>query len=493
MQPLVFDIASLNVSTILPMAIVLVGALFILIVDLFKKYDKEFYVVVSMGVLIADIYLLLSDGVVGRGFFDLMLLDGVSVASQLIILVGSLIFVPLAISGKRFIEFSFAEYFALFLFMVAGFQFMVSTDNLILIFVGLETGSLALYELIAMHNRQKSIESAVKYFTMGAYAAGMYAFSAMIFYALSGSVEIHIIKDVLIGNGFEKVGLILLASALMIASLGFKLSLVPFHTWTPDVYEGASAPLAGYMSIVPKIAGLVVVMRLFDFLAASDNTVIYTLLWVVAVATMTIGNVVALVQDDVKRMLAYSSVSHSGFVLTAVVIGSTQAYSGLFLYWFMFLFTNFGAFTILWISRHPTKGHHSRFDHPYTKFAGMIKKDPAGAVIMALFMFSLAGVPPFAVYWGKIYMISAAVNSGHIILAMIMALNSAIAIYYYLKLVVYMFLKEANENDGTVYQQNNTFSLKVVLTVAGVFVLVSSFVVSPVLEFVEPLLVSSGF
>ncbi len=493
MEPVVFDLQALNLNTILPMLMVLGGAVFILLIDLVKKLDKQFYVTVSSAFLLAAIYMLLDIHISGRGFFDVMLVDGIAVISQLIILVGSLLFIPLALTGFRFKEFKFAEYFAFFLFMVAGFQFMVSSDNLILIFIGLETGSLAMYALIAMHNRQKSLEAALKYFTMGAYAAGMYAFGSLIFYGVTGSIEIGTIKSVLEANNFEHLALVLLGTTFMIVALGFKLSMVPFHTWTPDVYEGASAPMAGYMSIVPKIAGFVVALRLFDFLAMADHGVVQMLLWVAAVATMTIGNILALVQDGVKRMLAYSSVSHAGFVMTAILMGTTQAHVGMFLYWALFMFTNLGAFAMLWISRHPSKQYDIRYDHPYTKFAGMVKIAPISAVMMGMFMLSLAGVPPFAVYWGKLYMISAAINSDHLYLALIMALNSAIAVYYYLKLIVFMFLKDPSQNDGTIYYTNGTFPLKLILTIAALFVIASIVTIEPLLGFIQDHVVASGF
>ena len=328
---------------------------------------------------------------------------------------------------------------------------------------------------------------------MGAYGAGFFAFGSLIFYALTGSVEIHQIKEVLIASKFEHLSLILLATVLMLTAIGFKLSLVPFHTWTPDVYEGAAAPLAGYMSIVPKIAGFTVALRLFEFLVTSNDGIISTLLWILAVATMTIGNVSALVQQDVKRMLAYSSISHAGFIIAAILVNSHQAHTGMFLYWSLFLFTSVGAFSMLWISRHPTTKHHIRYDHPFEKFAGMVKIQPFGAVIMGIFMLSLAGVPPFAVYWGKIYIISSALNEGFIWLALIMALNSAIAVYYYLKLIVFMFLKDASQNDGTIYITNNTLALKGILAVTATIVIGSILAVEPLLNFIGYHVSASGY
>ncbi len=488
-----FSMEMVNFATLAPMLVLVLGGMFILIIDLFQKLDRGFYVTVTMMTLALALGLLLFYGVQGHGFFDVMLVDGIALASQMIIIGASLLFIPLAMTGVRFMEFKFAEFYALFLFMVAGFAFMVSSDNLIMIFIGLETGSLALYTLIAMHRRDKSLEAAIKYFTMGGAAAALFAFGAMLLYAATGSVEIRTIEEVLVSSGFANLPLVLAGSAFLLAGLGFKLSVVPFHTWTPDVYEGASAPLAGYMSIVPKIAAFVVLLRLFDFLVQSPDGIIYWLLWIAAVATMTIGNILALVQDGVKRMLAYSSVSHAGFVLTAVVMGTTQAHTGIFLYWALFLFTNLGAFAMLWISRHPSKVWDIRYDHPYKKFAGMVHISPVGAVVMAVFMLSLAGIPPFALFWGKLYLISAAVNSGHLVLALIMLANSAIAVYYYLKLIIYMFLHDPEENDNTVYYQNGTVPLKIVLGVAAVAVSLSFLAIDPMLNLFGDLVAASGF
>jgi NADH-quinone oxidoreductase subunit N len=182
-----------------------------------------------------------------------------------------------------------------------------------------------------MHNRDKSFEAAVKYFTMGALAAGFYSFGSMVFYALTGSVEIHQIASVLSANHYADIGYVLVGVVFMLGALGFKLSLVPFHTWAPDVYEGASASMAGYMSIVPKIAVFIVAMRVFEFLIHSGVVWLEVILYVVVIVTMTAANMWALVQTDVKRMLAYSSISHAGFVMAAILIGTSQSNSALFI------------------------------------------------------------------------------------------------------------------------------------------------------------------
>ncbi len=496
LDPISIDMASLNLASLLPMSIIVLGALAILVIDLVTKdLDKSFYVVIS------ELFILLSLGAVfgysgdDRGFFDVMLIDGIAELSEGIILIASALFIPLALTSKRFHEYSYPEFFALFLFMIAGFQFMVASDNLIMIFIGLETASLALYTLIAMHNRERSLEAAIKYFTMGALAAGFFVFGAMILYALTGSVEIHKISEVLSTQHFQPIAGVLTAVIFMLAALGFKLSMVPFQTWVPDVYEGASAPLAGYMSIVPKIAGLVVAMRLFEFLVHADVVWVQDMLWIIAVVTMTLTNIMALVQESVKRMLAYSSISHAGFVMSAILIGTTQANSALFLYWVLFTFTNLGAFTMLWVSRHKKKvgENQTRFDHPYEKFSGMVKIMPVNALIMGLFMFSLAGVPPFSLFWGKLYLMGSAINAGYIVLAGIMALNSAISVYYYLKLVVYMFLREPSKDSSIIYMKGAPVALKTIIGFSAAATLLGTFMVSPLLDIITEYVKASGF
>jgi NADH-quinone oxidoreductase subunit N len=283
-------------------------------------------------------------------------------------------------------------------------------------------------------------------------------------------------------------------AGFILASFAFKLSLFPFHTWAPDVYEGASAPLAGYMSIVPKLVAFVVSIRIFEMFIRLNVEWVQTTILVLAVITMTLANIMALVQQDVKRMLAYSSISHAGFVMAAVAIATTKSNSAIFLYYALFMFTNIGAFTMLWVSRHKNKIHHARFDHPYEKFAGMIHIMPMGAVVMALFMLSLAGVPPFSVFWGKVYIMSSAVDAGLIWLAIVMGINSAISAYYYLKLIVYMFLREPTKelNIATVYY-NISKPLMTILGIAVFATVATIFYVDPLLEYITQMVKISGY
>lgn len=497
LEPVNVSLESLNLITLAPMLIAIVGGLAILTIDLIKEnLHKSLYVMLTILVILIDLGATLGLSVNERGFFDVMLIDGLAIVTQAIMLIASMLFIPLALTSKRFHEYSYPEFFALFLFMLAGLQFMVSSDNLILIFIGLETSSLSLYTLIALHNRHNSFEAAVKYFTMGALAAGFFAMGSAILYGVSGSLELYQVAEA-VGARINEPGVLALiigGAAFLLASFAFKLSLFPFHTWAPDVYEGASAPLAGYMSIVPKLAAFVVSMRIFEMLIDQGVAWVQMAILVLAVVTMTIANIMALVQEDVKRMLAYSSISHAGFVMAAIAIATTKANTAVFLYYGLFMFTNLGAFAMLWVSRHKHQVHHARYDHPYEKFSGMINIMPMGAVVMALFMLSLAGVPPFSVFWGKVYIMSAAVDVGMIWLAIVMGINSAISAYYYLKLIVYMFLKEPSNQmkEETVYYNVS----KPLMTILGltVFVTVGSmFYVNPLIEYISEMVQISGF
>jgi len=495
MTPINIDFNALNLMTLAPMLITLLGALVILTIDLIKKdLDKTLYVTLTILTLFISLGAVLSLQTNQRGLFDTILIDGIAILGQILILAGSMLFIPLALTKARFHDFSYPEFFALFLFMIFGFQFMAASDNLILIFVGLETASLALYTLIAMHNTRPSHEAAIKYFTMGAMAAGFFAMGAAAIYGTTGSVEIATIAKVLESKATDPaMTTVIVGGALvMLVAIGFKVSLVPLHMWTPDVYEGASAPMAGYMSIVPKVAMMVVALRLFDMYIDLNMEVIRDVIIVLAIVTTTLANMMALVQEDVKRMLAYSSISHAGFIMVAIALNSVKGYSSIFLYYGLFLFTNLGAFAMLWISRHKSNVHHERYHHPYEKFAGMIKRHPISAVIMAIFMLSLAGVPPFSLFWGKLYVLSAIVDEGYYTVALIMALNSAIAVYYYLKLIVYMFLKPEDLSKGKTVYANRALSLEVVIGFAAFVTITSIFYIDSLMAYITTLVKSAG-
>ena len=488
------DFASLNIQTLAPMIVAIVGALVILCIDLANKnLDKSLYIMLTVIFLIVDLVLVFGYSGAVRGFFDIMMVDGISVLAQVTILVLAIPFILLAFCKQKLQEYRYPEYFALYLFAVAGFQFMVSSDSLIMIFVGLETSSMAIYTMTAMHNRMKTIEAAIKYFTMGALATAFFAFGAMIFYAITGTVELGKISEILVNSNFNNYSLVLLGVTFMIGALGFKLSLVPFHSWVPDVYEGSTAAFAGFLAIVPKIAAFVVVLRFFEIFISAEDTYVHMALFIIAAVTMTMGNLMALAQTDIKRMLAFSSISHAGFVLAAILIGTTQATIGIFLYWSLFAIANLGAFGMLWINRNKDASIDGYNHNSVDSYAGLVKKSPMTAAIMAMFLLALAGVPPFSVFWGKFYLIGAAVNADHIPLALIMALNSAVAAFYYIKPIVYMFFKDPTPSSSTQILANSTTMLKSLIGVFVILTVASIFLVEPLIEFASYYVQISGY
>jgi len=492
------DFVSLNMQTLAPMLVAIVGALAIICIDLANKHlDKSLYIILTVIFLLVDLVMVFGYSGAVRGFFDIMMVDGISILAQVTVLVLAMAFVLLAFSKQKLQEYRYPEYFALYLFAVAGFQFMVSSDSLIMIFVGLETSSMAIYTMVAMHNRMKTIEAAIKYFTMGALATAFFAFGAMIFYAITGTVELGKVSEILVNSNFNNYGLILLAVTFMLGALGFKLSLVPFHSWVPDVYEGSTAAFAGFLAIVPKIAAFVVVLRIFEIFISAGDTYVETALYIIAVVTMTMGNLMALSQTDIKRMLAFSSISHAGFVLAAILIGTTQATIGIFVYWSLFAIANLGAFGMLWINRNKDASIDGYANNTVESYSGLVKKSPMLAAIFAMFMLALAGVPPFSVFWGKFYLIGAAVNADYIYLALIMALNSGIAAYYYIKPIVFMFFKEPVLTEGiennVKVMDNSTTMLKSIIGVLVILTVASIFLVEPLIEFASYYVQISGY
>lgn len=461
-------LASLNIFSIVPIIITLLGALGILVLDLIiPRFYRGIFVSLSAIILALSLASVIFMDGGESGFFGFIIMDGFALVAQIIILTTSILFIFLSLSKNSYREFECAEFYALFLFMIAGYQFMVSSANLIVIFLGLEASSLALYALIALSKNDKSLESALKYFTLGAVGSGFFAFGIVFIYASVGSLELGdlaVFAEYATNTKESNRYFLLLGFIFLLGAVGFKLSFFPFHSWVPDIYEGANPPLAFYMSIATKIAGFIVAIRVFSaFLGFEFANVVFL---IIVALTTTIPNIIALVQSDLQRMLAYSSISQAGFGLACIFVGSVDSINALFLYWILFAFSNLGAFGLLWLSHNKKRTFDLRFDFPYAKFSGLIKTAPLLAIGFAVFMLSLGGIPPFGLFWGKIFVISSAINSGYIALAIILLLNSAIAIYYYMKLIIFMFLKEPLSIKPEIYTQNASPASIAVITIA---------------------------
>lgn len=339
------------------------------------------------------------------------------------------------------------EYYFLMLCATLGMMIMAGGIDLITLFIGLETMAVAFYILAGyLKPDRRSNEAAVKYFLLGAFSLGILLYGMSLLYGLSGTTNLRAIATSLAaGNGGV---LLALSVVLIVAGLGFKIAAVPFHMWAPDVYEGSPTPVAAFLSVGSKAASFAMLLRIFveglpAFSAGGLGAVFdlplgwTTFFYVLSVATMTVGNLAALTQSNMKRLLAYSSIAHAGYVLIGIVAGTPRGVSATLIYLFVYTFMQLGAFAIIVMMR-----RRDAIGDELKDLSGLYFRHPAAALAMLVFMLSLGGIPPTAGFMGKFWVFGAAIEAGYVWLAVIAVLNSAISLYYYIRVVVYMFIKE---------------------------------------------------
>jgi NADH-quinone oxidoreductase subunit N len=335
------------------------------------------------------------------------------------------------------------EFISMIFFSTTGMVVLVSALDLITVFLGIELMSLAIYVLVAFRRRDfLSNEAALKYFLIGAFAIGFFLYGVSLVYGVAGSTNFERIAVAVSERSLAHNPVFLLAIALVLAGFGFKVSLVPFHMWTPDVYQGAPTPVTSLMATAVKAASFGAFLRLFIvcFIPSRDEWV--GVVWVLAVITMTAGNLMALVQRNIKRMLAYSSIAHAGYILVGIAaLGADDATaaSSVMFYVLAYAFMTLGAFAL--VSAIEKKGVTRGLEEP--DYAGLGLQRPFLGFCMAVFMFSLAGIPPTAGFFAKYYVFSAAVGRGMVALAVIGVLNSALSLYYYLRVIVAMYMRKS--------------------------------------------------
>jgi NADH-quinone oxidoreductase subunit N len=316
---------------------------------------------------------------------------------------------------------------------------MGTATDLIVVFLALEIFSLALYILSGLHrSNPRSTEASLKYFILGAFASAFFAYGGALVYGAAGSTQYSVIANTLTA-GAGNPTLLYPGIALMLAGFAFKVSLVPFHMWTPDVYQGAPTPVTAFMSVGTKAAGFAAFMRFLLEAVPAQQPTWGMALAILAVLTMTLGNLAALRQTSLKRMLAYSSIAHAGYILVGLAPGTTQGADAALFYLFTYAFMNIGAFAIV-VALEKAQAD----DALQNRAAGIADRWPLLAFAMAIFMFSLSGVPPLAGFFGKFYVFKAAVDGGWTWLAVIGMLNSAIGLYYYLRVTVAMYFESAS-------------------------------------------------
>ncbi len=340
-----------------------------------------------------------------------------------------------------------AEYFSLIMFAALGMMLMAAANDLIVIFLGLETMSIAVYALAGFMRRDpRSSEAALKYFLLGAFSTGFLLYGIALVYGATGSIKLDAIQAALTGSMLSNP-LLLAGLGLMIVGFGFKVAAVPFHLWTPDAYEGAPTPVTAFMAVGVKLAAFAGFMRVFMVHLGPVRANWTEVLWVVAALTMTAGNLSALVQTNIKRMLAYSAIANAGYVMVGMAAAGSAGAGGSILYYLLaYAFTNLGAFAVVVaLDRRDGAGDN------ISDYRGLAARHPGLAAVMAIFMLSLTGVPPLAGFVGKFYVFSAALDAGLVWLVIIAVLNSVISAYYYVGVIVAMYMREGSATSAEAF------------------------------------------
>jgi NADH-quinone oxidoreductase subunit N len=339
---------------------------------------------------------------------------------------------------------------------------MAAGTHMIIIFLGLETMSISIYILAGMVREDKgSVEAALKYFLLGAFATGFLLYGIALIYGATGSFYLKDIAAYITSKNLLRSPMLLMSLVFLTIGFGFKIASVPFHMWTPDVYEGAPTSITAFMATGVKAAGFSALIRVFFSALPAFRPDWTSIMWVICVATMTVGNIVAISQTNIKRMLAYSSIAHAGYILVAFVAGNDLGTSGILFYLMTYAFMNIGAFTVVILLG--KKGEENTLINDY---AGIGFKYPLLAVSMTIFLLSMAGIPPLGGFMAKFYIFSAAVKSKFYWLAILGVLNSAVSVYYYLRVTVLMYFRES-EREITGLQFSPASVIALILAVIG--------------------------
>jgi len=361
------------------------------------------------------------------------------------------------------------EFYTLILFSVAGMMLIAHSANMLTLFIGIEVMSVCFYILSGyVRTNEKAIESSLKYFLLGAFATGFLIYGMALIYGATGSMDYHHIAEVTYGE-IRFPTLLLIGVGLITVGLAFKTAVFPFHQWAPDVYSGAPTVVTAFMSTAGKAASLAAFIPIVQILMPSamgydGGNKIQILFAVISAITMLVGNISALAQKDVKRMLAFSSVAHAGYLMMGLVAGNGAGVTGIMFYSASYLFMQFGSFIILSVIE-----RSGQKDFSLEAFNGFSKRHPVLAALMAVFMFSLAGIPPFAGFFGKYYLFTAAIEAGFTWLTLIAVLSSVISVYFYIGLIVNMYFKESSDQE---LESNTGLSaISLVISITGVIVL----------------------
>jgi len=457
------QVPAVSVRALLPALVVLGTAGLVLVLDLLPPRARKGHLpVVSLaGIVLALLSTTWLWGEETRAFHGMIVLDGYALFLQLVICYAAGLVVLLSIDYLHERGLESGEYYALVLFATVGMLLMAAAGDLIVIFLSLELMSLSLYVLAGYFRaRLASGEAAMKYFLLGAFASAFFLYGIALVYGATGTTNLE-----RIGAATGRDSLLTIGFALLLVGFGFKISSVPFHMWAPDVYVGAPTSVTVLVATGSKTAAFAALIRVLVSAFRGGQLDSTALLWVLAVATMTLGNVVAIAQSNLKRMLAYSSVAHVGYMLVGLTAGGALGAGAVLFYLLVYTFTTVGAFGVVLLLERAAGEGVSLAD-----YAGLARGHGVLALALSLFLLSLIGIPPLGGFVGKFYLFGAAVRSGYVGLAVIGVLNSAVASYYYLRLIVYMYMREP---EGAPPPSATSFAggLALAVALAGVIVL----------------------
>jgi len=371
----------------------------------------------------------------GTAFWNVVRVEGFSIFFHVLFIAIAAVSILGSFEYLRVQRIRAGEYYALVLLGTVGMCLMSSAIELVLIFTALEISSISTYILVGFRRQNaSSSEASLKYFLLGSFATAFFLYGVALIFGATGSTNIDVIRQALLSRNVQVPVLAYVATALLFVGLGFKVASAPFHVWTPDVYEGAPSPVVGLMSTGPKAAAFAVLLRI---MFEADAPGRFWLIWASAALTMTLGNVCGLVQDNIKRLLAYSSIAQAGYILVAFAAQPELGTSAVMFYSAAYAAMNVGAFAVV--------SHLAAEREQYVSledYAGVGRKSPVLAATLTFFLMSLIGIPITGGFFAKLYILRAALDSNLVVLAIIMVLNSALASYYYLRIIVMMYMRE---------------------------------------------------
>jgi len=422
----------------------LAGTLIMLLEALRPDRDKKYMPALTIVALIAA-FLAAMTAEPGAAFQGMLLIDGFGSFFRMLVIAIGVVAVLSSSEYLRRENQSGAEYYALILFSIVGQCVMATANELIMIFIGLEISSIASYILAGyLRDDKRNNESALKYFLLGSFATAFLLYGVAWIYGATGTTNLSEIQRALGFAGGAPAGLVGISAALILVGLAFKISAAPFQGWAPDVYQGAPAPVSAFLSVGPKAAAFAVLIRVFVGAFGSISDRWMPMVWAMALATMIVGNFAAILQSNIKRMLAYSSIAHAGYVLVAVAAHSTTGSAAAMFYLAAYAFTNLGAFGVVTYVARKGEQYVSIDD-----FAGLAQRQPGIAAMLTIFLLSLIGVPLTGGFFGKFYIFKAALDADLVWLTVLGLLNSAVAAYYYLRILVVMYMHEPGESTNS--------------------------------------------